>query len=544
MAQPLNSLLSQTTTLSEQELGGSTLESFTEVWKKALAVDEHTFRKRLHWGSQGLVRPAPTGSSNQVVPELLAEPAWLPLFTAAYGGNAKSLQATFARGASDRVQDVGQPLPFEVLYLPFIRVARRQLEKALGSKYAMITEAAHVTLERALLRRLCRIGAQCLYLEFNIFRSANPLFFLSAKGSNTLYTAFIKKMTAGRLWAFFQTYSMVARLCAVTVQLWIDTVAEFVGRMAKDLPLLEKTFNDGEKLGRVKAIAVDVSDPHNGGRSVLIPQFENGRCVVYKPRPVGMDQYFAEVLAWLNAAGGLLPVRPLNILNQSTYGWLEYCVPAPCRSAEEVTHYYTRCGMVMCLIYAFRGTDFHRGNLISEGAYPMLIDLEALAAPTFVLPTQHARAEEPPPYTVLDTGLLPCLEVGEGGHIVNRGGIGGAEGVDGALKALSWVAVNTDHMQRVYGSVPHEAPPNVAFFEGKRTQPGQYVDVLVKGFVHTYQLLLKHRATLTRPGGLLSRLKEKTVRFIFRNTRLYGALLERSLHPPFYERRDTLVASI
>jgi hypothetical protein len=56
-------------------------------------------------------------------------------------------------------------------------------------------------------------------------------------------------------------------------------------------------------------MTTDLSDPHNGGRTVAIVESANGTRVVYKPRSLAADVAFAEFVCWMNAAGATPPLR-------------------------------------------------------------------------------------------------------------------------------------------------------------------------------------------------------------------------------------------
>jgi len=59
----------------------------------------------------------------------------------------------------------------------------------------------------------------------------------------------------------------------------------------------------------------------------------------------------------------------------------------------------------------------------------------------------------------------------------------------------------------------------------------EHVEAVVRGFINTYELLLKHRDDLLASDGPLARFTEDEMRVIIRPTRIYAKMLENSFHP-------------
>ena len=96
--------------------------------------------------------------------------------------------------------------------------------------------------------------------------------------------------------------------------------------------------------GAVTEVVAGLSDPHRGGRQVFSVTFANGRRLIYKPKDMGIDVAYNALLAWLNAAGAPITLRPLRVLDRHSHGWVECAEPAPCADRAAVTRYYQRAG--------------------------------------------------------------------------------------------------------------------------------------------------------------------------------------------------------
>jgi type 2 lantibiotic biosynthesis protein LanM len=439
--------------------------------------------------------------------------------------------------------DPGSPQPFEELFLPLLRVARGEVTDRVGGAGARLEAAAHAALERALLGRLVHVCAQPLYGELAGFRACRQQGNLGALCGTSPggFQKFMAGMQQGRMLTFLRTYPVAARLCGTVTGLWIDTVAEFLERLDADAPDLARTFGGGREPGTVASIEASLSDPHLGGRSVLIARFTSGLRVVYKPRPVGMERFYAEVVESVNRAGGLHPLKSLAVLSRPTHGWIEYAEHRDCEDHAAVERYFERCGMLLCLAHVLGAGDFHFENLIACGDDPVLIDMEGLVNHRFSfaddLPTVAMPARESTrrwARSVLNTRLLPTLKASDDGLFAPD--IGGLSRMDEKLELVvgAWEDVNRDGMRLARRRISHQTEQrNLPRVAGAQISAMEHVDLVVAGYRHTYRLLLGERGEWLCAGGLLDLGRGHRARFLLRDTNLYLTLLERCLHPKY-----------
>jgi lantibiotic modifying enzyme len=113
----------------------------------------------------------------------------------------------------DRSQLSQDPIPFEELLFPFIYFARTQLSLRCLSQVSLLSDLAHISLERWLLQSLSRLAAPALQLEFSLFRSQYSLLRTSPGNGQQrlLYTAFVARYHGLGLIPFLLEYSLLAR---------------------------------------------------------------------------------------------------------------------------------------------------------------------------------------------------------------------------------------------------------------------------------------------------------------------------------------------
>ncbi|MBN1219843.1 MAG: type 2 lantipeptide synthetase LanM family protein [Anaerolineae bacterium] len=509
-----------------------------EQWQQVVAPgDPAKFARRLAWagltvadaqsrlGRVGLVDDTPL-------------PTWAETLQA-------GLHAAGLAPARPDLLDPAAPLPFQELLAPFVAAGRQKL--LMQADYNLLSEAAQIALERSLLRKLSLICLKTFGLEFSMFRLSRqsalawPLLSLETPGRE-LYDAFVCDMLAGKLATLFQKYSMLARLVATTTDLWVEANGDFLQRLAADRPDLEATFGSaGAEPGPVVDLQTDLSDPHDGGRTVCILTFAGGLNVVYKPRPLAPEENYFQFLTWLNEHGVSLPFKVLRVLNRGTYGWVEYVTPTPCQDKDGLGRYYRRGGMLLALLYILEATDCHFGNIIANGEYPLLIDVETLLHPRAQRGPQtngqaaQARAQQQLLRSVLRTALLPHWKLEPQGQTVyDSSGLGGTSEQE-LRRQVTWQHLNTDRMDVGYGAGQIGSVLNVPFEKETNLSPADYFDEVMAGFEQMYKFLQQQRPALLDPTGPLHALAQQSTRFLFRDTMGYVSVLQKALNPKFLQ---------
>lgn len=437
-----------------------------------------------------------------------------------------------------------EPIPFEEVYLPFVEVGRQKLIAKVGSSWQLLSEAVHITLERQLLLKLGALCTESLQFEFSLFKALKQSSFtlllgrLQSSKSDQQYRTFVKYLKAGKLLSFFQKYSVLARLVATLIDLWVEEKTEFIQRLASDLSTIEQTFQ--EDAGQVVAISLDLSDSHNRRRSVMALTFASGLKLIYKPRSLGLEEAYFQLLKWCNQQEVLLPFKLVKVIDCKTHGWMEYVEHLPCKHETAAGRYYQRAGMLLCLLYVLEGSDFHKENLIASGEEPVLVDLEALLHPIAHEIAPNAEHEGATYLanqqcfdSVLRTGLLPIWEFGANGNQAEDISSLGGVVQEVSVRTPKWKHINTDDM--VLGSDLEIIPPqaNALSLNGTILSPNDYTSEIVDGFRQMYQFLLEKQEALLRIDSPFIALADQKVRFVFRSTNIYAQVLGKTMQPKF-----------
>jgi lantibiotic modifying enzyme len=329
------------------------------------------------------------------------------------------------------------------------------------------------------------------------------------------------EMLAGDWVKLLLVYPVLGRRLAVATMDWMHYVSEMLEHLHRDSHKLTASFGFLASLPELSNIETDLSDPHNEGRTVAILTFKTGQKLVYKPRGGGIDRAWQQWVAWIEAAG--LPCFPVPaLLDGGDHCWIEYVAPQELAAAEEAELYYQRAGVLLALLYALGGNDFHLENIIARGTYPVLVDLETLLVHRFKAFEQRGeelgaveKARHQLVDSVLHIGLLPVWVTD---------GRGMAEDISG-----------------LSGSGPTGS--NLPKWEGKPLVAADYQAQLCQGFEQAYDFLLRHREELLEAkDSPLNFFDNLGLRTLLRPTRVYGELAERLRHPKYL--RDGLIYSL
>jgi type 2 lantibiotic biosynthesis protein LanM len=511
------------------------IDSRIEAWCQASAAgNSQKFAKRLTWDDLDLSKPKKILGDVRFVDEQL--PVWTETLRAALETDWE-----IARTEASGCLDPEKPIPFEEVYLPFIWLARTRLIEKVGENRKLLSDEVYVKLERQLLLRFTSLCVLSLQSQFVYFKAMTQPTLSETEPDDTsdrLYQAFIEQLKAGGLLTFFQDYSALARLLSIALDFWVEEKAEFIQRLAADLPAIEQEFS--VDIDRVTAIESDLSDAHNKGRSVLVLTFASGFKLVYKPRSLALEATYFQLLDWCDRQQVLLPFKILKVIDRHTHGWMEHVEHLPCENETAAQRYYQRAGMLLCWFYVLHGSDFHNENLIANGEHPVPVDLEVLVNP---LP-QKLNPKEPTAYlylsgknisdSVLSSGLLPTpkWEFETRGTNEDTSGFGGNDR-DMSIHKLDWSNINTDRMtlKQKLSNVPIQK--NLPYQKNTVFTVKDYADQLIDGFGQMYQFFLERQTELLSPNSPLAVLAHQKVRFLFRQTQLYADVLSRVSQPKF-----------
>lgn len=397
---------------------------------------------------------------------------------------------------------------------------------------------------RSLAERLAGEAARTLVVELAAARAAGGL--AGATGAARFADFVARTGTRAGLARLFTRYPVLARVLARMCRNTARSGAELLNRLAADRPALTAELFGGRDQGPLAAVELGHGDFHQQGRSVAVLRFAGGVGVVYKPRPIGQHALLDEMAGWLDTKAPGLGLRTPRWVAGDGYGWLEYIDHRACCSLTEIDRFHRRQGALLALAYTLEGVDLHCENLLAHGDQPVVVDVETLLHPVLgegstTLPDPAAAAHAA---SVHRTCLLPQLLVGELGA-VDVSALGAAPGGEFPNSRMVWEAAGTDEMRLVRRPAPFTGAQNRPYGTVPGAACADRLSATLAGFRAGYDAVVRHRAELADPAGLLATGAEAVGRLVIRPTMLYATLLAEATHPQLLSDgldRDALFA--
>jgi type 2 lantibiotic biosynthesis protein LanM len=337
--------------------------------------------------------------------------------------------------------------------------------------------------------------------------------------------------------SILQNYPTLARQLVIHINNWVDFSLEFVNHLCEDWSVIRLRFGADVGPGLLSQVHGGLGDTHNGGKAVLMVEFEGGLKLVYKPRSMAVDLHFQELLTWINERGDHPPFLTLRIHDSGTHGWSEYVAASGCDARQELVRFYERQGGYLAILYALEAVDFHYENLIASGEHPVLVDLESLFHPRLVQPelsNSALLAADVIDQSVLRVGLLPRRIWSDGRQQgIDLSGLGAAAGQITPQAVPYWEGGGTDEMHIARKRMAVQGALNRPTLGGVAVNALDYAEGIVAGFTRIYRLLLERRDELLSEDGPLAPFSDDPVRILLRPTRTYGELLQGSFHSDF-----------
>jgi len=429
----------------------------------------------------------------------------------------------------DQCADEWEPCAFEHLFKPLVMKAAEHLWSDLERPIVdNLTDSARAGMRQSLLRELCNLCAPALYERFVTARGGGEAPKRTHGASR--YDQFVADMRAGGIRRLFEEKPVLLRLIAVVTRQWIETSREFAQRLSADLPTIRRDLLGSNAESQVARIEGDLSDPHNGGRSVRIVTFADGSRVVYKPKDLRLDIAWHRLIGRLNETNPPIELKAVRAIACDGYGWTEFINHAPCADQKAYKQFFQRAGAWLALFHCFVANDMHQENMIAAADHPVPIDLETILQST----TQEHEGSDPEAQasdlamaklgsSVMMVGLLPAYGRTPDNNVFAMGGM--TADWNSKIK-IKWDHINSDEMRPTRSKETGTSNPNLPHVDGRYARLADHIDDLVSGF-ENYAKFLQRQSRDSKFGDIYEDFAGLPVRKVVRATRFYSMLLQR-----------------
>lgn len=404
---------------------------------------------------------------------------------------------------------------------PFLEQGAVELEHYAQCAGFVLNEDIEFNALRLLAQRHKNLAIRSLITHFQYLRDS----------SGWEYESYNGDIADG--WArkdLFAQVPLLKSLTATCQKHWSDYVVKVVKCIEEDAAGLHHNFGIG---GTIRSIEFGLGDPHRGGLSIAVCQWESGEKVVLKLISASPAGFVEDVLRLLDPNREFFgPVLPKQwVPPEGNRQWQRF-VERSTLTVAEVSRYFRRFGRCSVLLLALGGNDFHRENVICTHQGPVFIDTETLTSlPTIARdPSDNLfeKIAEEESYSVLRTLLYPVQFAGSPvSEELSAIGVP----VDSArvVEGITICDQGTNSIRFGQSPIPIQATKNTVIDESNnQVDPRAYIHEIIEGVREALCHLKQHE-------DILSQVLDKGFSFGFRHvprpTWIYAKLLEASTHP-------------
>jgi len=423
---------------------------------------------------------------------------------------------------------------------PFLRLLQRDLAKAFDSAEATsrtIRFSSNVVRDVVLhlLNRFELAMAWALEADINVYCSHNGLE-KGTEGVAGLERYYQETFPDRRAYhRFYGKFPVLGRWLSQGTRLLRDSVQELIGRLVVDAPEISVALLESLPITRVDAFHLGRSDPHAGGRSVVIVDVTSGdgsaHSIVYKPRGIESEAAMQQLLAHLKSAR-VAPFATYRVLCKPDYGYTEYIPPGKNQAVDKATVHrlYQQLGAYLAVFYILGGTDLHFENILVSEGNAFICDYETILG---VLPKGMDVHLASFGESVYRTGMLewPRAVPADSEQEMRLSGYSGGESYElpfavPRIDSRELMSLKVEYRSKV--RVEQEAP-NRILFEDRIVDPRDYQVEIVEGFNRVYDWF-ERRPEESSPI-VETLFSGASIRFINWGTQAYIHLLVAARHP-------------
>lgn len=310
----------------------------------------------------------------------------------------------------------------------------------------------------------------------------------------------------------FNTYPLLLKQLMGFLKIHLENFHTFIDNFRCDSALIMNTVLEHPSDMVINHISGNLSDSHNGGKTVMQIELDSSERIYYKPRSLSVDMAWATFVDKLVASDFPTELYAPKVLNMGTYGYMQEIAYCEGTSEEDIHRYYRNAGGLCCIVSMLGGSDFHHENIIACRTVPVLVDVETIITP------------KPAP-------LYGLTEVNK-----NEGA---STHVGRTLMLQHWVGDSPETARDIGGfTSEQEGTLNIpSLIDGTKRGAEYYIDDFISGFEATYDFFLNQKEVI-RQEGWLNIFAECNFRYVFRRTALYYSLIKHFYSATFM--RDSL----
>lgn len=424
----------------------------------------------------------------------------------------KTLEEILSQDLNNSEYGHGNKIMFSALLAPFVKY----FEKKIRIAFNLLSDKIIEDLKIDLYKDLVQMSFRVFLIEFEKFKKNKKHLYLGAE-SNKCYKLFVEEILLDKFNNLFYLYPMLSRKITKKIINFTQFIIKILSRLNADKLEISQVFK--VDIVNISKLHLNSGDQHNG-ESTSIIEFEDNYKIVYKPINVKITKSYNLFLDWINNELNV-NLKSFKVVDKQNYGWLEFVENTECQNFEDVKKYYNLAGILVGITYFLNSTDYHFENIVATNECPILIDHETLLGPKLKEIPKSTVENNSLIGTVLESLLLPSK--GEHGF---KCGLGSLSMISKSSTSIRVINCNKDNMTLVPTLISFNSKKkNIPRLAGNCQYLNSYKNEVIDGFKSLYKLILNNKSLLISIDSPLSSFYNIEIRFLLRNTFVYGKIL-------------------
>lgn len=422
---------------------------------------------------------------------------------------------------------------------PFLRLLQQRLQPTVDilqvqTDHFQISTQVIADIQIELITRMESIIARAIEADIKHYCYQNNI---SPEAEDT--TAYIhyleqKFQDAESYHRFYAQFPVLIRWLAQTTHFLAEAAEELLVRLSKDCDAISARFFDQTPLLRIESLSLRHSDPHAGGRSVVMIKLSlsdgKRKTIVYKPHCLQAEAAFQSILQTLTQSA-VIRFSGYRVLSREGYGYSEFLsIDNQTNNQTTVEQFYEQLGGQLALFYILGGSDLHFENILVVGGQPIICDCETVLE---AIPQRADYRFDTLFDSVFKTGMLDWPEADRGTDQqslkLSASSGGGSYEVPFAIPKINHQMSLALAVEYQTGVQIQQNGNNRIYYKGQLIQPHEYRDCIVNGFNRVYNWFQQNSEIAIQ--CVKKEFNSSSVRFVNRATQVYAHLLDAVQHP-------------
>jgi len=267
--------------------------------------------------------------------------------------------------------------PMTNLLLPFITHVRSLLKPVFELSKAFVLPELLDDILNQLAERLTRISSFCIGAHYQAYCNSKT----NDRPSKNLFVAYSSFFYESGVHEFFGQYPVLARLLSIQCLIYSKAIQELFGALEADRAFLNQKGLLSPPPGRLKQISFEESIAFKPAGPALIIRFSEGDALHFKRKNPYPDLLYRDIINLVNQHSSTVRLMSPICAGTDAYSWHSPIEQKSCKSIADIEKYFYRLGYTAALLQMLNARDYHLGNIIAHGAYPVAVDNETLVYP-------------------------------------------------------------------------------------------------------------------------------------------------------------------